>query len=258
MIGLHSEQFSRSRRGKRRRTGVGRPLLYRAVEFCSSEFASQFVVAVRRRGAEAPDAPAPAILKRRVVLPATPPAQPVPVTAVDALRVDQEPKAGPGQATYRRHGEGFSCGNDEDSGHIVGAVAEPSPGLAVTGVLESAPIVRHSAEVVELGLHRACHTNAGSLLRRRFARCTYEPATTDQHMLGATRDASAAMRSASPGSTSTRRSADTRAAGSSRSTMMPAPLANNSTAWGNAVATTGRPAAMAAASTPEVTWSVES
>jgi hypothetical protein len=40
--------------------------------------------------------------------------------------------------------------------------------------------------------------------------------------------------------------------------MMPAPLANNSTAWGKAVATTGLPAAMAAASTPEVTWSVES
>ena len=39
---------------------------------------------------------------------------------------------------------------------------------------------------------------------------------------------------------------------------MPAPLANSSSAWGKAVATTGFPAAMASTRTPEVTWSVES
>jgi len=78
-------------------------------------------------------------------LEATPPAQPVPVTAVDALRLDQEPKAGPGEVAHRLHGKGFSCGDDEDSGHVAGAVAEPSPGLAVSGVLEGAPIIRHSA-----------------------------------------------------------------------------------------------------------------
>ena len=44
----------------------------------------------------------------------------------------------------------------------------------------------------------------------------------------------------------------------SRDDQIPAPLASSSTAWGKAVATTGRPAAIASTSTPEVTWSRES
>ena len=59
----------------------------------------------------------------RAVLPASSPTQPVPVTAVDALHVDQEPEAGPGEVAYRLSGEGLSYSDDEDPGHVVGAVA---------------------------------------------------------------------------------------------------------------------------------------
>ena len=61
------------------------------------------------------------------------------------------------------------------------------------------------------------------------------------------------MRSAKLGSVSTRRTAPAMASGSRRGTMRPEPVASSSTAWGKPVETTGRPAATASISTPEVT-----
>ena len=72
------------------------------------------------------------------------------------------------------------------------------------------------------------------------------------------RRASAAIDSARSRSRTTERIAVAIAAGLPWGTMRPAPLLSSSTAWGNAVAMTGRPAAMASTSTPEVTWSFES
>ena len=48
------------------------------------------------------------------------------------------------------------------------------------------------------------------------------------------------------------------ATGSRWGTTSPAPLPSSSTACGKAVTTTGRPAATASTSTPDVTWSRES
>jgi hypothetical protein len=70
-------------------------------------------------------------------------AQAVPVTAFGILRVDEKPEAGPRKVQDSHLGTMFSCGDDEDPGHVVGAVTVASPRLAVSGVLEGASIVGH-------------------------------------------------------------------------------------------------------------------
>ena len=84
------------------------------------------------------------------------------------------------------------------------------------------------------------------------------PATAGQRRSGARTAARFAMLAACAGSHSTWRMAAPIAAGSSWSTRRPAPEASSSTAWANAVAMTGRHAATASMSTPEVTCSWES
>ena len=107
---------------------------------------------------------------------------------------------------------------------------------------------QRSTPAIDEGLYLA----AGSAMSR-CARRRYAPATTGHAMSGANPRASAAIEPARRGCVSMFRNAVTNASGSLWSTKMPAPLRRTSTACGKAVATTGRPAAMASASAPEVT-----
>src|ERR1700734_1071622 len=151
--------------------------------------------------------------------------------------------------------------NDKHACHVVGAEAVLGPGLAEESMLESSTRIGQGHEVGEVrlrSLQRGPHTSDNCSAMSRSASRRYSPAMFDHPRLGARRDASAAMCAASSGLERTLLRASAIASGSSWSTTSPAPLESNSTAWGNAVATTGRPAAMASTRTPDVTWSLES
>ncbi len=165
------------------------------------------------------------------------------------------------QVVERRGALRFAGGDDQHAGHVVGAVAV----LAASA--------RGRAHARRWHARRSCGGGGENRAREHAVRlipvravlrgddrpgCRYSPATTDHPRLGAMRHASAAMAAASSGLVRTRRSAWASASGSSWPTTMPAPVESSSAACGNAVATTGLPAAMASTSTPDVTWSLES
>ena len=92
----------------------------------------------------APDAPPPAVVQRRLVLPPAAPVHAVAVVAVDVparqrrnrrLDARELPDLGARTVLPRRH--------DEDPGHVVGAVAVLGPRSDELGVLERAPLVGH-------------------------------------------------------------------------------------------------------------------
>ena len=128
----------------------------------------------------------------------------------------QEPQADRGQVVDGIVCVLFSRGDDQDTGHVVGAVAVFVPGLAESGVFECAPSIGHAKQVVEVGLRCRVghHTNAGRSARSRLPKVRNWRATTGHPRLGAKRDASAAMPAASPGLRSTRRKASARPSGS--------------------------------------------
>jgi hypothetical protein len=221
-----------------------------------------------RGGAERPHAAAPAVLDAVAVVPA-----PVGVTAVagparDALGVDQEPQGVRASSRTARPGPGFADDDDQQPGHVVGAVAVLERGAGVVGVLEHPDRVAHRQHVIERGRGAVMTIGASGddgtvialgptaaadevlgesgVLRgdRRPRELGRQAAGLGRHRRGQSRGRSAPTGSPTPAPT-----------GSRWGTTIPAPLASSSTAWGNAVDTTGRPAATASTRTPEVTCS---
>ena len=178
---------------------------------------------------------------------------------VDALGVDEEAVRRPAELGGDASGPRLRATATSDPGHVVGAVALAAAGLDVVGVLERADVVAHGDEVVERRPGRdhavtACVDGASSdcrPARRTGRRCR-------PRQVGGKPAASAAMLSARSGSVDHAADGLGERRGSRCGTTMPAPLPSSSTACGKAVAMTGRPAATASTSTPDVTWSSES
>ena len=97
-----------------------------------------------------------------------------PVTAGAAVapaRRSRTATPSPARPFSVRVGVGFSGGDDEHPGHVVGAVAVLGPGLGEAGVLEGAATVRQPQQMVEFGRRRrGGHTSARRSARSRCAR----------------------------------------------------------------------------------------
>ena len=153
---------------------------------------------------------------------------------------------------------GLADGHDQQSRHVVGAVPVLAPRLDVVGVLEH-PDARRSSTARD-------RTTATSRASPRLARCASDAGLPRSRVrAGRLRPTTGRGRAGAPrrpstlpaeDRVSTDRIARPSATGSRCGTTIPAPLASSSTACGNAVDTTGRPAATASTSTPDVTWSL--
>ena len=215
MIRLDGEDLRGAQRRERHRPRPHRPTLGGALELDDGRLANPGDPTVGGGGSESPDASPPTVLQGRLVGPTASAVHPVAAGAGEGLRLVQEPQGNTGETVQCALRVGLSGGDNEDPGHVVGAVAVFGPGLGETGVLEGAATVCHSQQMVESRVGRHGHTSAGGSARSRCARTRYALATTDQAIVGASRRASAAMEPARRGSVSTRRRADVSAPGSS-------------------------------------------
>ena len=210
--------------------------------------------------AESPDTATPAIVRAGPVLPMTVRRAPVVHQSGYALRVRQEAEREPSEFERVAIGVGLPRHGDQHPRHVVGAIPMRSPrlprGLRVRTcrshrswrrgdrsdprrrAVRARPSHRHQVADGEQSLGRA----------RRIDRPPRS--TTGRAPSGALPPPSRPSRSMS---VSTARMAAARASGSRWGTTVPAPLLNSSTACGNAVETTGRPAATASTKTPDVT-----
>src|ERR1700733_5274481 len=191
------------------------------------------VVAARCCSAQSPDTPSPAIIHRSEVFPHSASVHSISALALRVQGGMKEPHAQHREIMRLRRIALFSRRDDEHAGHVVAAVAVLRSGLVEEGVFEGPVRIRHGDEVAEVrlrSLQRWVHTSDSCSERRRSARCTYSPATTDQPRRGARREASAAMLAASSGLVRTLLSAFAIASGSSWSTTIPAPLESSSIA----------------------------
>ena len=258
------------RRAPRRRRGRRRPSPGGHGERCSTpcskydERALAHPVA-RAPGAAAvpkrPDAPTPAVLDAAAVRPAA-----------------RRPTAGSGSgrstpwASARNRnavaaeldapawlGVGSRGDDDQQAGHVVGAVAVARAG-ARRGRRARTCRCRRSSRAMWSNDGRAVRScphavvaaaqRAGSA---ELVRTGPRPRSTPARAPGG--GPRRPCRRPGRGRSSTRRMRGGQRRGSRWGTTSPAPLASSSTAWGKAVDTTGRPAATASTSTPEVTWS---
>ena len=159
---------------------------------------------------ESPDAPAPVVLRGRLVRPTAVAVHSVAAGTADACASFKNRTAIPARPFTWPLGVGLSGGDDKDPGHVVGAVAVLGPGFGETGVLEGAATVCQPQQMVELGRRRGRgHTSAAPLGEEPVGQTAdTRLATTGHAISGANRRASAAMEPARRGCVSTRRRAD--------------------------------------------------
>ena len=256
VLGVDGEKFggAQARRKPSPAADVDRAWAARS-NWITANLADHAHVTVGGGGTEPPDAPAPVVLRGRLVRPTAVAVHSVAAGTVEGLRLVQEPHGKPGETVHLAVGVGFSGGDDEHPGHVVGAVA-----VLAAGVRRSrrARTCRDGPSVAADG--RSWQAVSRSVIPAPAARRgagppdpgtrSPRPATPSPAPIGgpprpwSRRDAAASAPGA--GQTPWR-------PGSSWPTTMPAPVPRSSTACGNAVATTGRPHAMASTRTPEVT-----
>ena len=105
--------------------------------------------AVGGGGAEAPQAPAPAVFDAVVAGPLPLAVSAVQTTARFALSLRNEQERLRGEVCDRLAGLRLSARHDQDAGHVVSAVAVLSSRTAVVGVLERGAFVGHAFQVGE-------------------------------------------------------------------------------------------------------------
>ena len=260
MVGLRRQQLRGTDGGEGHRPRPRRASSRGPLELGDGDLAHPVGLSVCGGGSERPDAAPPAVLERRPVLPASALAHPVAVVAVEALGVAQEAQAELDEVPNCGIGVRLACRHDEDPRHVVGAVAVLRSRFGRAWRVRTCPARRSCGAGGRTGVAapRVIPAPLGPA-SSRSASSRYAAATTGHPRLGASRARLCGHpRRREPGRSGVAVSASTMASGSSWSTMIPAPLASISTACGKAVAITGRPAAMASTSTPEVAWSRES
>ena len=153
----------------------------------------------------------------------------------------------------------FSRRDHEEPCIVIDAVAVFLAAHRPFGMFEQAAMIAHAIEVIEREAAGPDHVATNSLGFHQFVG-EVGVSTSDRAPTERRRESPgfATIDAIRPPSHRTDRIASAKANGSAWGTTMPAPLLSSSIACGNAVAITGRPAAIASTSTPEVTWSRES
>ena len=126
---------------------------------------------MRSGSSQSPDAAPPAVLQGGLILPTALAVHPVSAGTGVGLRIVQELHGHARKPVDFPTRVGLSSGDDENPGHVVGAVAVLGPGFGETGMLERAATVCQMQQVVESQVrHGGGHTSAGRSARRRCAR----------------------------------------------------------------------------------------
>ena len=163
----------------------------------------------------------------------------------------------PARPLSRALGVGFAGGDNKHAGHVVGAVAVLGARLGETGVLEGAATIRQIAADGRRPEVGAVAVIPSAAPLDRAAACA-----RPRYVIGDDRPGHLRRQSAGLGRHCSRRAAARSGSGAGRTPARrgrhgrrrcPRHSTRSSTACGNAVATTGRPLAMASTSTPEVT-----
>ena len=170
MVGFDGEEFGGAQRRERHRPGPRRSHLRGTFKLNDGQPANKSDVAMRRSSSQSPDTAPPPILQGRLILPTAVAVHPVSAGAGVGLRIVQESHGHARKAVDFPTGVGLSGRDDENPGHVVGAIAMLAPGFGKTGMLERAAAVCQTQQVVKYRFwHGGTHTSAGRSARRRCA-----------------------------------------------------------------------------------------
>ena len=125
--GIDAEELGGSQCCEGHRPRRLRPCMCGALELDDRQPADHARITVGSGGTEPPDAPAPVVVRGRLVSPTAVAVHSVAAGTAVCLRLVQEAHRNPGETVHLAFGVGFSGGDDKNPGHVVGAVAVLGP-----------------------------------------------------------------------------------------------------------------------------------